>query len=108
MSHRPARVLDGLGGLILAVLNVAVVTFYATWFAADAAAINKMETSTSVDPSVMLPNSSLMWVAAHASLIALLALDAVVAAKVVGARRTCAVTRGNAVASKAKEFAASD
>lgn len=86
MQNERHRILDLVGLIVVAALNVAVVSFYVLWSIADSAAINQAETATSVDPSLLMPNANQLWLAAHGSLLALLALDAVVIGKAVNAR----------------------
>ena len=89
MQHGYQRALNIIGLVVAAGLNVAVVSFYVLWFIADSDAINRMETATSVDPTVLLPNATLLWLAANASLVALLALDGVIVAMTMAARSRC-------------------
>ena len=86
MQHGYQRALNIIGLVVAAGLNVAVVSFYVLWFIADSDAINRMETATSVDPTVLLPNATLLWLAANASLVALLALDGGIVAMTMAAR----------------------
>jgi len=78
MTRAQKTTLGVLGGLALVGLNIAVVAFYALWQIADTAAINRSESTSGFDPSQLLPNSNLFWLAANASLILLLLLDVVV------------------------------
>ncbi|PRB69451.1 cell surface protein [Arthrobacter sp. MYb213] len=64
-----------LGSISLVALNVGVFAFYNLWQIADTAAINLMETASGVNPAALLPHSNLMWVAAHGSILAVVALD---------------------------------
>ena len=58
----------------IAVLNVAVISFFVLWSIADTAAVNRAE-EHGFDPNQLLPHPTLLWFAAHASLLSLLALD---------------------------------
>ena len=61
----------------LAALNVAVISFYVLWSIADSITVNRAE-EHGFDPNQLLPHASPFWFAAHASLLALLALDVLV------------------------------
>ena len=58
----------------IAVLNVAVISFFVLWSIADTAAVNRAE-EHGFDPNQLLPHATPFWFAAHASLLSLLALD---------------------------------
>lgn len=77
MTSHSKRALVIAGGLLLLALNVAVVAFFVLWQIADTAALNRMEANSGFASAELLPNANLMWIAAHASLVLLLALDAV-------------------------------
>ena len=62
---------------VLVVLNVSVICFYGLWQVADTIAVNRAE-EHGFDPQQLLPHGTLFWFAAHASLLSLLALDALV------------------------------
>ena len=62
---------------VLVALNVSVICFYGLWQVADTIAVNRAE-EHGFDPQQLLPHSTLFWFAAHASLLSLLALDALV------------------------------
>jgi len=64
-----------LGAIALLLLNTALITFYIFWSIADTATINAVESGAGYDPSSMLPNAHLMWIAANASLLFLIATD---------------------------------
>ncbi|MBO3661964.1 hypothetical protein [Microbacterium stercoris] len=64
-----------LGAIALLLLNTALIAFYFFWNIADAATINGVESGAGYDPSSMLPNAHLMWIAANASLLFLIATD---------------------------------
>ncbi|MFT4259312.1 hypothetical protein [Microbacterium sp.] len=64
-------------GLLLLALNVAVVAFFVLWQIADTAALNRMEANSDLSSTELLPHANLMWVAAHAAVLLLVALDAV-------------------------------
>lgn len=70
----------------LVALNVSVICFYRLWQVADTIAVNRAE-EHGFDPQQLLPHSTLFWFAAHASLLSLLALDALVIAVWRRARR---------------------
>lgn len=75
MSKNLKRVLGFLCAFALTGLNASVIAFYALWQIADTAAINGMETGSGMDVAQMLPNSNLMWAAAHGSLLMLIIVD---------------------------------
>ncbi|MFB9164252.1 MULTISPECIES: hypothetical protein [Arthrobacter] len=83
MSKGTKKALGILSGLTLLGLNIAVSLFFALWQIADGAAINRMETTNGFDPSQMLPNADLMWMASHASLLMVLVADVLAAVFVV-------------------------
>ena len=62
---------------VLVVLNVSVICFYGLWQAADMITVNRAE-EHGFDPQQLLPHDMLFWFAAQASLLSLLALDALV------------------------------
>ena len=62
---------------VLVVLNMSVICFYGLWQVADTIAVNRAE-EHGFDPQQLLPHGTLFWFAAHASLLSLLALDALV------------------------------
>ncbi|KLI89866.1 hypothetical protein AA310_04285 [Arthrobacter sp. YC-RL1] len=66
----------GIAGAVDMVgLNITVLAFFALWLIADSAAIGRMESESSIDPGQMLPNSELMWLAAHGSVLMVVVLD---------------------------------
>ena len=71
----PGRRTIVVGAFALAGLNAAFAVFFITWWLADSAAINSTESAVGYDATVMLPHANLMWVAAMASLILLIAVD---------------------------------
>ncbi|MBF6670696.1 MULTISPECIES: cell surface protein [Glutamicibacter] len=75
MSRNAVKAFRILYALALTGLNAAVIAFYTLWQIADTAAINRMETGSGMDVVQMLPNSNLMWAAAHGSLIMLIIVD---------------------------------
>lgn len=77
-----------IGAWALLGLNAAFVTLFVLWRLADAAAVNRAE-SAGFDPSMLLPNGNLMWLAAHASLFCLIAVDVCA----IGAFRSARVAR---------------
>lgn len=79
-----------LSVIVLVALNTGFFACYSLWQIADNAALNRMETSARVDPSLLLPHSNLMWLVAHGTLISIIALDVlaiVFAAKAIPSRR---------------------
>ena len=68
ISSRPAFL------SVLAALNASVISFFVLWSNADTAAVNRAE-EHGFDPSQLLPHDTPFWLAAHASLLSLLALD---------------------------------
>ena len=62
---------------VLVVLNMSVICFYGLWQVADTIAVNRAE-EHGFDPQQLLPHGTLFWFAARASLLSLLALDALV------------------------------
>ncbi|MCO1337578.1 hypothetical protein BJH93_01505 [Kocuria polaris] len=96
MSQRAVKVFGLLGGLVLLGLNTAVIAFYSLWQIADSAAINRMESDSGMDPTQILPNANLMWVAAHGSVSMVLALDVlavILVIKLVTSRRRASSAR---------------
>ncbi|WP_143181042.1 hypothetical protein [Glutamicibacter sp. 0426] len=75
MSQNPMKTLSIAGAVAMVGLNVTVVAFFVLWLIADGVAISRMESESSMDPSQMLPNSELMWLAAHGSLLMVIVLD---------------------------------
>ncbi|UYQ77080.1 hypothetical protein OF385_13805 [Glutamicibacter sp. JL.03c] len=75
MSKNAVRAFRILFAFALIGLNVAVILFFTLWQIADTAAINRMEAGSGMDVAQMLPNSNLMWVAAHGSLVMLIIVD---------------------------------
>lgn len=74
-------------------LNIAVLAFFVLWKIADSTAIGRMESEPSVDPGQMLPNSELMWLAAHGSVLMLVVVDVLIVAglvKMTGVRQRAA------------------
>ena len=61
----------------LAALNVAVISFYVLWSIADSITVDRAE-EHGFDTNQLLPHAIPFWFAAHASLLALLALDVLV------------------------------
>ena len=62
---------------VLVVLNMSVVCFYGLWFRANTITGIRAE-EHGFDPQQLLPHGTLFWFAARASLLSLLALDALV------------------------------
>ncbi|KSU65700.1 hypothetical protein AS038_12545 [Arthrobacter sp. NIO-1057] len=83
----PVRRLYGiLVSIALLALNVCFAVVYSLWQRLDSDSINRMETISGMDSTVLLPHSNVMWVAAQGSLIAILALDVLTIMFVVKAR----------------------
>ncbi|MBC9944793.1 hypothetical protein ICL81_09760 [Leucobacter sp. cx-328] len=61
--------------VLLVALNVVLVSFFVLWWIADATSVNSAEGPAGFDPSKLLPNANLMWIAAHSSLLMLIAVD---------------------------------
>ena len=59
---------------VLAALSTSIMSFYALWGIADNTAVNRAE-EHGFDTQQLLPHPTLLWFAAHASLLSLLALD---------------------------------
>lgn len=74
----PSRNTAGLavGGIALLLLHLAFGLFYALWSIADGEAVNRMESAGGYDVAYLLPNAYLMWIAAQASLVLVLVIDA--------------------------------
>ena len=68
------------GAVAMVGLNITVLAFFVLWLIADSAAIGRMESESSMDPGQMLPNSELMWLAAHGSVLRVVVLDALAVA----------------------------
>ena len=62
---------------VLVLLNMSVVCFYGLWFRANTITGIRAE-EHGFDPQQLLPHDMLFWFAAQASLLSLLALDALV------------------------------
>lgn len=75
MSQDPKKTLGLAGAVAMVGLNITVVAFFVLWLIADSAAIGRMESESSIDPGQMLPNSELMWLAAHGSVLMVVVLD---------------------------------
>lgn len=78
MSQNPMKTLGIAGAASMVGLNIAVLAFVVLWLLADSAAIGRMESESSLDPDQLLPNSELMWLAEHGSVLMLAVLDALV------------------------------
>lgn len=83
MSQDPKKILGLAGAVAMVGLNITVVAFFVLWLFADSAAIGRMESESSIDPGQMLPNSELMWLAAHGSVLMVVVLDVLAVAWVV-------------------------
>ena len=75
MTQDPMKTLGIAGAVAMVGLNITVVAFFVLWLIADSAAIDRMESESNMDPSQMLPNSELMWLAAHGSVLMVVVLD---------------------------------
>ena len=71
---------------VLVALNVSVICFYRLWYIANTITGNRAE-EHGFDPQQLLPHFVLFWLAAQATLLSLLALDALVIAVWRRARR---------------------
>lgn len=74
-SKNPMKTLGIAGAVAMVGLNITVLAFFVLWLIADSAAIGRMESESSIDPGQMLPNSELMWLAAHGSVLMVVVLD---------------------------------
>ena len=63
--------------VVLVALNVSVICFYRLWYIANTITGNRAE-EHGFDPQQLLPHFVLFWLAAQATLLSLLALDALV------------------------------
>lgn len=94
ISERAAIFLGSIYAAIVALLNIAVFSFYALWQNADAWAVNRSEANGALDTQQLLPHGDLMWVASNVSVALLLALDIFSAAAIVVlARRSRAAVK---------------
>lgn len=84
MTTQYGRAWRIVGTIALVALNVSFIAFFRFWQIADTASINNMEETVGFDPSFMLPNANLMWIAAHASLLLLVVIDVCAVALWVG------------------------
>lgn len=99
MSQNPMKTLGIAGAVAMVGLNIAVLAFFVLWRIADNAAIDRMEPESRVDPGRMLPNSEMMWLAAHGSVLMILVLDVLIVAalvKMTGALHRAAIQSQNA------------
>lgn len=80
MSQDPMKTLGITGVVAMVGLNITVLAFFVLWLVADSAAVGRMESESSIDPGQMLPNSELMWLAAHGSVLTVVVLDVLAAA----------------------------
>lgn len=78
-AHPQSARSEPISGIITLVtlvgLNVTFVAFFTLWSIADSATVNRMESISSYDPTLMLPNAHLTWIFAYASLVLLIAVD---------------------------------
>ncbi len=79
MSQNPMKTLGVAGAVAMVGLNITVLAFFVLWLIADSAAVARMESESSIDPGQMLPNSELMWLAAHGSVLMVVVLDVLAA-----------------------------
>jgi hypothetical protein len=61
----------------LFLLNAAVAALYALWYVANDCSAARSEASHGFDPTMLLPHGGLFWIVANATLILLIAFDAV-------------------------------
>lgn len=92
MNTRLSRVWPIVGTIALVALNAAFIAFFRFWQVADTTSINNMEDTVGFDPSFMLPNAELMWIAAHACLLLLIFIDICAVAMWVGRTKQTQVT----------------
>lgn len=99
MSQIPMKAFGIVGVVTMLGLNISVLAFFVLWKIADSTAIGHMESESSVDPGQMLPNSEMMWLAAHGSVLMLVVLDVLIVAglvKMAGAPQRAASRNQNA------------
>ncbi len=99
MSQNSVKKLVIAGAMAMVGLNISVLAFFVLWKIADSTAIGHMESESSVDPGQMLPNSEMMWLAAHGSVLMLVVLDVLIVAglvKMAGAPQRAASRNQNA------------
>ena len=75
MSQNPMKTLGITGAVAMVGLNITVLAFFVLWLIADSAAVGRMESESIIDPGQMLPNSELLWLAAHGSVLMVVVLD---------------------------------
>lgn len=83
VSQNPMKSFGIVGAVAMLGLNIAVLAFFVLWKIADSTAIGRMELDSIMDPGQMLPNSELMWLAAHGSVLMLVVLDVLIVAALV-------------------------
>ncbi|MFJ2469533.1 hypothetical protein [Glutamicibacter sp. NPDC087583] len=80
-------------------LNIEVLAFLVQLLIADSAAVGRMESESSVDPGLMLPNSELIWLVAYGSVLKLVVLVVLIVAglfKMTGCGQRSATEEQNA------------
>ena len=97
MSQNPMKTLGITGAAAMVGLNITVLAFFVLWLIADSAAIGRMESESSIDPGQMLPNSELMWLAAHGSVLMVVVLDVLAVAWLV---RTSGIPQRDAIGNR--------
>lgn len=75
MSQNPMKKLGIAGAVSMVGLNITVLAFFVLWLIADSSAVARMESESSIDPGQMLPDSELMWLVAHGSVLIVIVLD---------------------------------
>lgn len=86
MSQNSVKTLGIAGAVAMVGLNITVLAFFVLWLIADSAAIGRMESESNMDPGQMLPNSELIWLAAHGSVLMVVVLDVLAVAWLVKAK----------------------
>ncbi|MBE6483083.1 MAG: cell surface protein [Actinomyces ruminicola] len=84
MDTRQPRSFHKLAGGALALLDISVLGFYALWFVAHDAAVDRSE-EHGFDPQQLLANAYWLWAFANATLVCLIALNVIL---IVGWRRS--------------------
>ena len=97
MSQNPMKTLGITGAVAMVGLNITVLAFFVLWLIADSAAIGRMESESSIDPGQMLPNSELLWLAAHGSVLMVVVLDVLAVAWLV---RTSGIPQRDAIGNR--------
>jgi len=74
--QRPPHSFRSLVGGVLVLLDISALGFYALWFIADNAAVNRAE-EHGIDPQQLLPNDNWLWLFANATLVCLIVLNVI-------------------------------